>query len=194
MLKNLLFALKHLLGIKGYACLPNSSGIKPLKPVYDYQFKTTNGEATLMNSFKGKKLLIVNVASKCGFTPQYNNLEQLQLKYNETLAIIGFPSNDFMGQEPGSNEEIGEFCAVNYGVTFPIAEKAAVTGPARQPIFQWLTEPALNGWNSHQPDWNFTKFLIDENGTLEAIFAPHVKPLDKRLVSRIAILSPPALP
>lgn len=135
------------------------------KSFYDFAVKTIDGKEFSLSSLKGKKVLVVNVASKCGLTPQYAQLEKLYEKYKDKdFVIIGFPANNFMGQEPGSNEEIAQFCSLNYGVTFPMMAKISVKGKEIAPLYQWLTEKKLNGKEDASAQWNFQKFMIDENG------------------------------
>ena len=119
----------------------------------------------------------MNLASQCGYTPQYEELEQLYQSNKNDLIILGFPSNDFGGQEPGTDTEIAQFCKINFGVTFPIFPKNFVSGPKKQPVYQWLTDPKKNGWNDKEPTWNFFKYMIDENGNLDTIFSSSVSPL-----------------
>ncbi|MBI2419269.1 MAG: glutathione peroxidase [Ignavibacteriales bacterium] len=144
--------------------------------IYSYSITDINGKKLQLESFRGKKILIVNTASKCGFTPQYEGLEALYKKYGGKLIVLGFPANDFMSQEPGSNEEIAAFCKQNYGVTFLLAEKSIVSGEQKSPIFTWLTDKNLNGWNSQEPKWNFYKYLISETGELLAVYPSQKKP------------------
>ncbi len=165
-----------------------SAKIKPEQAqskVSFYELSTVSlfGDEIDFSSFKGKKVLIVNTASKCGFTPQYAELEELSKKYKDNLVVIGFPANDFMNQEPGSNEDIATFCEVNYGVTFLMTEKITVKGGDMHPVYQWLTDKDKNGWNTQEPKWNFHKYLIDENGELIGVFASKVKPLDEQITS-----------
>ncbi len=152
-----------------------------------YELKTTSlsGEPIHFSDFKGKKVMVVNTASECGFTPQYEGLENLHQKHGEDLVIIGFPANDFLGQEPGNNEEIAAFCQKNYGVSFLMSEKMSVKGDNKHPVFQWLTDKNLNGWNSRAPKWNFYKYLVDESGELLAVFPSRTKPEDKKITSMI---------
>ncbi len=155
----------------------NEKSITPLTPVYNIPIKLNNGKQLTLAEFKGRKILLVNTASNCGYTGQYNALQEIYERYNDRLIVIGFPANDFAEQEKGSDEEIGEFCRVNFGVTFPLAAKSTVVkGPSQHPVFQWLTNHAANGWNDEQPGWNFTKYLIEENGRLEASFGPAISP------------------
>ena len=137
-------------------------------------------------SLKGKKVLLVNTASECGYTGQYEQLQKLYSRYNNQLVVIGFPANDFKEQEKGTNEEIASFCKKNYGVTFPLAEKSIVVKTAGQNnIFQWLTDPAKNGWNSQAPTWNFCKYLVNENGVLIDFFASGVEPTGEEITNAL---------
>jgi glutathione peroxidase len=159
-----------------------------LKPIsmnfYENNFniKTIDGEPLNFEKFKGKKLLLVNVASKCGLTPQYKELQELYDKYNGKLEIVGFPCNQFLNQEPGTAEEIKTFCTKNYGVTFTITEKIDVKGKNQHPIYQWLTDKEKNGVESSKVKWNFQKYLIDENGNYIAHFDPTVKPMSEEIL------------
>lgn len=158
----------------------------PTTNFYDLSIPALNETDTLkMADLKGKKILIVNVASKCGYTPQYADLQKLNEQYGDKVQIIGFPCNQFMGQEPGSKEDIAEFCSANYGVTFPITTKIDVKGKDQDPIYQWLTKKELNGKDDYKVGWNFNKFLIDENGNLVAHYESGVKPLDAELIAAI---------
>jgi glutathione peroxidase len=159
------------------------------KSIYDYAFISVDGMVVPLSEFKGKKILIVNVASRCGFTPQYDDLEALYRKHRDKLVVIGFPANDFLGQEPGTNEEIMTFCRTTYDVTFPLSQKISVLGDTKADIFKWLTDPSLNGWNRQSPKWNFYKFLIDEKGELMNVFPSATKPLSKE-IERVIIASP----
>jgi len=159
----------------------NDNKTKAPASIYDLSFVSLTGETIKMSSFKGKKILIVNVASRCGFTPQYGELEKLQQKYKEKLQIIGFPCNQFGMQEPGNSTEIKEFCSSNYGVTFPIAEKVKVKGNNKSPIYEWLTNKKLNGWNSTTPSWNFCKYVVSEEGDLMIFFSSKVLPSDTEI-------------
>jgi glutathione peroxidase len=150
--------------------------------VYDFKVTGLDGNPIDLSHYKGKKILIVNTASKCGFTPQYKDLEALYEKYKDKLVVIGFPANNFAQQEPGSASEIKEFCTKNYGVTFPMADKVDVIGDKTDPLFKYLTAEA-NKLGVADPviKWNFTKFLIDENGKLIAVFPSKVKPMDDQI-------------
>jgi glutathione peroxidase len=155
------------------------------KSIYDFKVDGLTGGTIDFSAFHGKKILIVNTASKCGNTPQYEELETLYEKYKDKLVIVGFPANDFLRQEPGSNEEIAAFCKKNYGVTFPMAAKITVKGKKMAPIYQWLTNEDYNGFKSSSVKWNFQKYLIDENGNLVAVFAPGVKPMSDEVMAAI---------
>ena len=148
------------------------------KSFYAYSAEDINGEVISMSEYKGKKILVVNVASRCGYTPQYEGLQKLYENYGDSLVVLGFPSNDFMWQEPGSNTEIKTFCKTNYGVTFPMFSKIHVKGRKQHPIYDWLSDSKLNGWNNDSPSWNFNKYLLDKNGTLIELYGADVKPLD----------------
>ena len=172
------------------ATLPGSS-------IYDFKMPGLDGNPIDFSAYKGKKIMIVNTASKCGNTPQYKDLEALYEKYKDKMVIIGFPANNFGAQEPGTNGEIKEFCTKNYGVTFPMAEKVSVRGDDIDPLFKWLVEqsnqlaktlPADNSkdyaWKKYLQDpiiWNFTKFLLDEKGNLIAVFHNKVKPMSEEV-------------
>lgn len=152
--------------------------------VYDFRFTSIDGKEVSLSDFKGKKILIINTASKCGYTKQYADLQKLSQEYGDRLVLIGFPSNDFGGQEPGTNEEIVEFCEENYGVTFLMAEKTAVKGDAKSKLFKYLTE-AENPDFTGEIKWNFEKFLIDENGKLVHRYRSATKPLSESIISEI---------
>lgn len=143
---------------------------------YDFKVKTLEGENFDLSSLKGKKVMVVNVASKCGFTPQYKDLEEMYRKYEGDLVIIGFPANNFANQEPGSASEIRNFCSQNYGVTFPLMEKISVKGDDIHPLYQWLTSREKNGVMDSEVKWNFQKYLIDENGRLVDVMYSKEKP------------------
>lgn len=153
---------------------------------YDFKVKDIEGKDFDLASLKGKKVLVVNTASKCGLTPQYEQLQELYEKYgSENFTIIGFPANNFMKQEPGTNEEIAEFCSKNYGVTFQMMEKISVKGDDMHPLYQWLTQKSKNGVLDSEVGWNFQKYLIDEKGNLVKMVAPKVKPNDEEIVAWI---------
>jgi glutathione peroxidase len=152
-----------------------------------YGFKLTNidGGAFSLKDYAGKKILIVNTASACGYTPQYEGLEALYKKYQNKLVVIGFPANNFGGQEPGTNEEIKGFCKKNYGVSFPLSEKVSVVGADAAPLFKWLTSKELNGVMDATIKWNFNKFLLDEKGQLIAAFPSSIKPMDEAIIGKL---------
>ena len=134
------------------------------------------------DTLKGKKLLLVNTASDCGYTNQYDDLQKLSQEYQDTLTVIAFPANDFKEQEKGSDEDIGNFCRINFGVTFPIALKGPVVkGDSQQMVFRWLTDKTKNGWNSKPPSWNFSKYLVSEEGVLMYYFDAAVSPLSEEV-------------
>ena len=156
------------------------------KSFYDFTVKTIDGKDFPLSSLKGKKVHVVNVASKCGLTPQYAQLEKLYEKYKDKdFVIIGFPANNFMGQEPGSNEEIAQFCSLNYDVTFPMMAKISVKGKEIAPLYQWLTEKKLNGKEDASVQWNFQKFMIDENGNWVGAVSPKESPFSEKIVTWI---------
>lgn len=148
--------------------------------IYDLSFKTLSGKEVKLEEFKGQNLLIVNTASKCGFTYQYEELQKLHEQYGNKVKVLGFPANNFLWQEPGGNADIAEFCQVNYGVTFPMAEKISVKGSDKHPIFQWLE--AKTG---RTPSWNFCKFLVTNNGEVIKYFPSKVSPLDSAITQAL---------
>lgn len=155
-----------------------------------YQFKVNDieGNEYDLAQLKGKKVMIVNTASKCGLTPQYETLEKVYDEYkNQNFIIIGFPANDFMKQEPGTNEEIAEFCQKNYGVSFPMMEKISVKGDEMHPLYQFLTERKQNGLEDNKVKWNFQKYLIGEEGKLEKVIPPSTSPDDESIIEWIKV-------
>ena len=154
--------------------------------IYDYEAKTIDGELIKLSDFKGKKIIIVNVASKCGYTYQYEGLQSLHEKYKGKVVVLGFPANDFLWQEPGKNAKIKSFCQTKYGVEFPMFEKIVVKKNKKQhPLYTWLSHKKLNGWNDNAPSWNFCKYLIDEDGNLINFLSQSVKPMDEEIISFI---------
>lgn len=149
--------------------------------IYDFEVEGLDGNPIRFQQFKGKKILIVNTASRCGLTPQYEGLEKLYKTYSKNLVIVGFPANNFMGQEPGSNSEIKAFCQKNYGVTFPMAEKISVKGNDTHPLYKFLKESAEKKGFDNPVTWNFGKFLLDEKGELIATFSPRTDPMDAEI-------------
>ena len=158
--------------------------LQPAKSFYDFTVKTIDDKDFSLSSLKGKKVMVVNTASKCGFTPQYADLEKLYEEYGgDHFVIIGFPANNFLNQEPGTNADIETFCRVNYGVTFPMMAKISVKGNDQHPLYKWLTTKALNGVMDAEVRWNFQKFLIDEKGHLVDVLMPKEKPYDERVIA-----------
>lgn len=155
------------------------------KSIYDFKVEALDGSTIDFASFKGKKILIVNTASACGYTPQYEGLEALYKKYQDKLVIVGFPANNFGGQEPGTNGEIKEFCKKNYGVTFPMAAKISVKGDDMAAIYKWLCTKSENGVLDATISWNFNKFLLDEKGNLVTKFDSKVTPMSDELTSKL---------
>ena len=141
------------------------------KTAYDYKLSTIQGADFDLSAFKGKKILLVNTASACGLTPQYKQLEELYENYKDKLEVVGLPCNDFAGQEPGSEKEIEKFCETNFGVTFPLTAKVKIKGDDVNPLYQFLTKKELNGYADSEVQWNFQKYLVDENGHLTGVFA-----------------------
>ncbi len=153
--------------------------------IYDYQFTDIDGNEVKIEQFRGKKILFINVASKCGFTPQYEGLQELHEKYGEKVVLIGFPCNQFMKQEPGSEDDIKAFCQKNYGVEFLMASKIDVKGKNQHPIYQWLTTKELNQKEDSKVSWNFQKYLVDEQGNYIQMFKPGVKPMSEELLNSL---------
>ena len=153
--------------------------------VYDIEINTIDGKKINLSDFKGKKILFVNVASECGFTKQYKDLQSLHEKYKDELVIIGLPCNQFGGQEPGTAEDIRSFCQVNFGVEFLITEKIKVKGGEQHPLFAWLTKKELNGKKNSTVKWNFQKYLIDENGELIDYYYSTTNPLSKKIIQHL---------
>jgi glutathione peroxidase len=183
-----LFMLVAVVGVSAllYACFngnqmaarPKKDANAPMSTVSFYTLKCTGleGQPVDLSQYKGKKVLLLNVASKCGYTPQYADWQKFYDANKEDIVVVGIPSNDFMAQEPGSAGEIAEFCQKNYGVTFPMLEKQVVKGEGKSPLYTWLTNKAQNGWNEQEPSWNFCKYLINEKGELTHFFASNIKP------------------
>jgi len=149
--------------------------------IHNLEYTSITGETVSMKDFEGKHVLIVNVASECGFTPQYEELEQLSQEFKDQLVVLGFPCNQFGGQEPGNNEEIQTFCKVRFGVNFPLGEKVEVKGAQQHPIYEWLTNKNLNGKKSSSIKWNFQKYLIDPEGNLVDYYYSVTKPMSTKI-------------
>jgi glutathione peroxidase len=152
----------------------------PQGSIFDYSFKTLTGKTIDLSAYKDKNLLIVNTASKCGYTYQYEELQRLHEQYGSKVTVIGFPANNFLWQEPGDNKSIEEFCQINYGVTFPISEKTSVKGSQMHPIFKWLAAKA-----GRTPSWNFCKYVITKNGSTVQFFPSTVSPLDDKIIKAV---------
>ncbi len=179
--KSIKYAIKNFL----FAFRKYSGNKSNLKSIYDRTFVDDEGKTINLSEFKGKKLLIVNTASACGYTYQYSDLEKLSVENKDKLNLIAFPCNDFGKQEQGSNEEIQSFCKVNFGVTFKVFKKTKVKRSDKNQIFHWLTNSELNGWNDQVPMWNFWKFLIDEEGRLVAVFPSRYSPIGGELLKML---------
>ncbi len=145
---------------------------------YDFTMNGIDGTAVDFSQYKGRKVLLVNTASECGYTPQYEDLQNLHETHGDKVVVLGFPANNFGGQEPGSNDNIAQFCQVNYGVSFPLFEKISVTGSDRHELYQWLEQE-----NGHQPNWNFCKYLVDEQGKVLAFFPSSVNPMEEAITN-----------
>ncbi len=163
----------------------SDKSILGVKSLYDFKMRSIDGELIDFSKYKGKKVLIVNTASECGYTPQYAELEELNKKYGDKVVILGFPANNFGGQEPGSNKEIASFCQKNYGVSFQLFEKVSVEGKDACDLYKWLSTKELNGWNDQKPKWNFNKYLIDENGQLVKYYPSSVKPMSEEIIKEL---------
>lgn len=156
------------------------------KSIHQFKVEDINGDTFDLSSLKGKKVLIVNVASKCGFTPQYEQLQELYDKYKDSdFMVIGFPANDFANQEPGSNAEIKAFCTENYGVTFPMMGKISTKGDNQSPVYEWLTHKSMNGVSDSEVSWNFQKYMIDKEGKLVDFVSPKENPMSDKIISWI---------
>jgi glutathione peroxidase len=177
---------KNKLSLLFFLMLFSVSGFSQTSGFYDFKVKTLEGKEFDFASLKGKKVMIVNTASKCGNTPQYKDLEEVYEKYQPNLVIIGFPANNFGSQEPGTAIEIRNFCTENYGVTFPMMEKISVKGDNMAPLYKWLTSKDKNGVLDSEVKWNFQKYLIDETGKLVAVIDPKEKPTSDKVLSWIS--------
>ncbi len=162
--------------------MTNTSNVNPPESIYNIPVVDIQGRTSSLEAFRGKKMLIVNTASECGYTPQYESLQELHKNYGDRVAVLAFPSNDFGAQEPGDEMTIKAFCQSNYGVTFPLFGKIHTIGEKQHPLYQWLSNPQKNGWNSQAPTWNFCKYLVDEHGKLLNFFNAATDPLDKLII------------
>jgi len=177
----LLISIALIMGIGAFFSDSFSSPKGPVTgSIYDFKIMSLDGKEIDFSQYKGKKLLIVNTASKCGKTPQYAGLEKLHEQYGDKVTVLGFPANNFLWQEPGSNTEIADFCERNYGVKFQMFEKVSVKGSDQHPLYQWL-----QGKTGQKPDWNFAKYLVSEDGNTVTFFKSGVQPLDKELLDKI---------
>ena len=158
----------------------NQIGSSMSKNFHDFKLRSLNGEEVDFSRYKGKKVLVVNTASECGYTPQYADLQDLHEQWGSKIVVLGFPANNFGGQEPGSNEQIASFCQKNYGVSFPMFEKISVTGSDQHPLYQWLKEQS-----GEEPKWNFSKYLIDEEGKVMGFYPSGVNPMDDPIISKL---------
>ena len=164
----------------------NESQNQPPQSLYDLSVALNNGDSLPLSTYRGKKILFVNTASDCGYTEQYDELQKLYEENKNKLVIIGFPANDFKEQEKGNDEEIAAFCRLNYGVTFPLAKKSTVVaGPEQNPVFRWLTDKEKNGWTNKKPSWNFSKYLVNEEGVLVNYFDPSISPTGQEITDAI---------
>jgi len=164
----------------------NEAALAPVQSLYDLSITLNNGKVVPLSTYKGKKMMLVNTASNCGFTDQYTALQKLFMENENKLVVIGFPANDFKEQEKGSDEEIAQFCQLNYGVTFPLVKKSTViSGPEQHPVFQWLSDKNKNGWTNKKPSWNFSKYLVNEEGILINYFDPSISPLGSEVISAL---------
>ncbi|BAV09902.1 glutathione peroxidase [Filimonas lacunae] len=176
--------LTRLLGVNNRIQYNTNEAVPPAS-FYALQTVQNNGVTLSFEQFKGKQVLLVNTASGCGWTAQYTQLQQLHQQYPQ-LVILGFPANDFKEQEKGSDAEIAQFCQVNFGVTFPLMKKSVVIKDvAQSEVFKWLSDASLNGWNNIQPEWNFSKYLVNEQGSLQYYFGPSISPLSTTVTQAI---------
>lgn len=152
---------------------------------YSFRMKGLDGQEIDFSKFKGKKVLLVNVASQCGYTPQYEDLQKLHEQYGDKVIVLGFPADNFGHQEPGSESEIGAFCQKNYGVTFQMFSKISVKGDDKAPLYKWLSDKSQNGWNDQEPGWNFCKYLISEKGELLKFYSSGVKPMGEEILNEL---------
>jgi glutathione peroxidase len=164
------------------AVYKNKTNMTPLVPFHNLVITLNNGGQLKLSELKGKKVLIVNTASDCGYTNQYEDLQKLYEQHKDKLVVIGFPANDFKEQEKGSDDEIAVFCKRNYGVTFPLAKKSTVIGADKNEVFNWLSDKNKNGWNEQEPVWNFSKYLVNEDGVLLQYFDPGISPMGEEII------------
>ncbi|MEY3918572.1 MAG: hypothetical protein RLZZ132_908 [Bacteroidota bacterium] len=163
---------------------PEKMEITAAANFHSFKMKGIDGKEIDFSQFKGKKVIVLNTASKCGYTPQYADWEKFH-KANKDIVILGFPANEFGGQEPGTNDEIASFCSLNYGVSFQMMEKVVVKGSGKCDLYQWLSDKSKNGWNEKEPSWNFCKYIINEKGELQNFFASGIKPNSPEFLAAI---------
>ena len=183
------FSVRHIpliaVAVLTFAFTLNIDSTPASKSIYDMSISSLMGDDIDMNTLKGKKILFVNVASKCGYTSQYSDLQKLSETHGDRLTVIGLPCNQFGGQEPGSAEEIATFCEKHYGVTFTITDKIDVKGKNQHPIYAWLTQKKLNGVEDSEVQWNFQKYLVSEEGDLLEVYSSSVNPMSEELTSAL---------
>ena len=177
--------LPNNLSLKNISDLNANRNSEAAASLHEFEFVSLEGENTKLGKYKGRYMLLVNVASKCGFTSQYRALQQLSETFGDELVVIGFPCNQFGHQEPGSSEEIKNFCSMRYGVSFPLSEKIKVKGPNQHPVYQWLTKKELNGKKNSTVHWNFQKYLIDPEGQLVDVFYSTTSPISKKITKKL---------
>jgi glutathione peroxidase len=186
LLKGIYPFLMKLSGLKNDRIKINIQHKMPLISIYTLKAMKINNQLLLLKDLKGKKILLVNTASDCGYTGQYEDLEKLYRQYEGKLVVLGFPANDFQQQEKGTDEDIASFCKINYGVTFLLMKKSQVKkGTGQNQVFNWLSDAHKNGWNNKAPVWNFSKYLLDEQGVLTHYFDPSVSPLSNEVLAAI---------
>ena len=184
----LLFFLSAACNFKQIKSKPENTKMETsTQSFYDFKLKSLDGKQDIeFSQYRGKKVLLVNVASKCGFTPQYEALQELHEKHGDKVVVIGVPCNEFGGQEPGTAEEIAQFCERNYGVSFQMLEKIAVKkGDRQHALYQWLSSKDMNGWNDDAPSWNFCKYLVNEKGELEKFYNSGISPMGEEILKAI---------
>ena len=179
--------LNFLLSDKSEVAVRPANGVAPTKSLYDFTVNSIEGKTVPLKKYRGKKVVILNTASQCGHTPQFEKWEAFYKEHGDKVVVLGFPSNNFKSQDPGSNSEIAEFCKKNYGVSFPMFEKTEVLGENQTPLYKWLSDKSMNGWNDKVPTWNFCKYVINEKGELTHFFASKVLPTDPDFKSAVGI-------
>lgn len=178
--------LKNIFG-KKQTILSSNDTMNLKGSFYDFKVNDLSGKQVDLKEYQGKTVVLINVASKCGFTPQYADWQKFHEKYGDKIAVLGFPANNFMSQEPGSSEEIAEFCQKNYGVTFRMFEKIEVAGKEKAPLYNWLSNKDLNGWNDQEPSWNFCKYLVNKDGKLTHFFESKITPENPEFLKAVGL-------